>query len=100
MGFLRRLLGGNPPAGAAPADDPAADGPASPADDPGTRRAPSPADSDDEVARDRELLREDAERLDNDLVQRQLRYADRAWTPPAQGGDRRSDDDQGGAPRS
>ena len=30
--------------------------------------------------------------LDDDLIQRQMRYADRAWTPPAQGGDRRADD--------
>jgi hypothetical protein len=37
------------------------------------------------------MLREDARRLD-ELQQRQLRYADKAWTPPAQGGERRADD--------
>jgi hypothetical protein len=45
----------------------------------------------DEQAHELEMLREDAARLD-DLQQRQLRYADRAWTPPAQGGERRADD--------
>lgn len=105
MGFLRRLLGGNAPTDDAPAEDapvdePAADRPASPAEEPAARRAASPADAEDEAARDRELLREEAERLDDDLIQRQLRYADRAWIPPAQGGDRRSDDDQDGTPGS
>lgn len=46
----------------------------------------------DEVERERALLRADAKRLDDDLLQRQLRYADRAWTPPRQGGERRADD--------
>jgi hypothetical protein len=45
----------------------------------------------DEQAHELEILREEARRLD-ELQQRQLRYADRAWTPPAQGGDRRADD--------
>lgn len=49
---------------------------------------------DEENAHDRELLREEAQRLDDDLLQRQLRYADRSWTPPAQGGARRSDDEE------
>jgi hypothetical protein len=73
MGFLKRLLGGSP----APAPDAAED--AAPVD---------------EAARERELLLEEARRLDDDLIQRQLRYADRAWTPPPQGGSRRADDDQ------
>ena len=80
MGFLRRILGGSP----APAPDVAAD--------------TSPVD---EAARERELLLEEARRLDDDLIQRQLRYADRAWTPPPQGGTRRADDadaDGGGEP--
>ena len=47
---------------------------------------------DEENARDRELMKDDAQRLDDDLIQRQMRYADRSWTPPAQGGERRSDD--------
>ena len=42
------------------------------------------------------LLREEALRLNDDLIQRQLRYADRSWTPPAQGGSRRADDGEGG----
>ncbi len=74
MSFLKRLFGGSDaPAVATPPVDPA--------------QAVA-----DEQARDRELLLEDARRLDDDLIQRQMRYADRAWTPPAQGGDRRADD--------
>jgi hypothetical protein len=77
MGFLRRLLGGDP----APTPD---EGP-----------APSAADLvAEEQERERALLRADAERLDNDLIQRQMRYADRSWTPPAQGGARRADDEE------
>ena len=37
------------------------------------------------------LLRAEADRLD-ELTQRQLKYADHAWQPPAQGGERRADD--------
>jgi hypothetical protein len=37
------------------------------------------------------VLRGEQERLD-DLAQRQLRYAQYAWQPPAQGGERRADD--------
>ena len=60
MSFLRRLLGGEP------------------------REPELPAASSadlvaEEQARDRELLRADAARLDDDLIQRQLRYADRSW---------------------
>jgi hypothetical protein len=83
MGFIRRLLG--------------APGP-SPDDD---ARSPAPDDAGlaaDEQARDRELLGEDARRLGDELLQRQLRYADRSWTPPAQGGARRADDEDGGSP--
>ena len=75
MGFLRRMLGGSKEA-----DDAG-----------GSSGAPGDAAL-DEVERDRELLRAEAHRLDDDLIQRQLRYADRAWTPPAQGGTRRSGD--------
>ena len=72
MSFLRRLLG---------------------------REAPSEPDAsgDDAVVdaeeRDHELeiLRAEQDRLD-ELAQRQLRYADYAWQPPAQGGERRADD--------
>ena len=81
MSFLRRILGG----GEKTADDHGADEAASPAS--------VTAAADAEAARERELLLEEARRLDNDLIQRQMRYADRAWTPPAQGGTRRADDE-------
>jgi hypothetical protein len=74
MSFLRRLLGGEP----------------KPPDEPVRSAAELLAE---EQARDRELLRADAERLSDDLIQRQMRYADRSWTPPAQGGTRRADDE-------
>ena len=80
MSFLRRILGG----GDKPADERPADEPAGPAS--------VMAAADAEAARERELLLEEARRLDDDLIQRQMRYADRAWTPPAQGGTRRADD--------
>jgi hypothetical protein len=79
MSFLRRILGGGQNPADAP-DDPAPDAGAIP-----------PADA--EAARERELLLEEARRLDDDLIQRQLRYAGLAWTPPAQGGTRRADDE-------
>lgn len=72
MGFLRRVLGGGEP-------------PAEPEEG---------ASVGEEQARERELLLEEARRLDDDLIQRQLRYADRSWTPPAQGGPRRADDEE------
>ena len=78
MSFLRRLLGG--------ADRPDPERAVHPAPTPGEIVA-------DEQARDRELLRADAERLSDELLQRQMRYADRSWTPPAQGGQRRADDE-------
>ncbi len=78
MSFLRRLLGGEPKEPETP--------------------APSSADLvAEEQERERELLRADAARLDDDLIQRQMRYADRSWTPPAQGTDRRADDAEGEA---
>lgn len=75
MSMLRRLFGGGGGAskggaGAAPRDS----GPV------------------DETERDRALAAEDAARLADELLARQLRYADRKWTPPAQGGRRRADD--------
>jgi hypothetical protein len=78
VGFLRRLLGGG-------------GNPVTPeADEPDELDA---ADLDaSERAHELEVLRAEQERLD-DLTQRQLRYADYAWQPPAQGGDRRADDD-------
>ena len=73
MGFLRRLLGGpetaTPPV---PPEDPA-------------------AIETEERERELELLKEEQARFD-DLARRQLRYAEHAWQPPAQGGGRRADD--------
>jgi hypothetical protein len=82
VGFLRRLLGGSSePDDAARAQTPPVDAATAEAD---------------EAEREREILRADQARLNDELLQRQLRYADRSWTPPAQGGTRRSDDE--GAP--
>jgi hypothetical protein len=79
MGLLRRLLGGN--------DKP---------DDGEVAResvAIAPADLDAaERERELELMRGEQARLD-ELTQRQLRYAKYAWEPPAQGGERRADDE-------
>ena len=74
MSFLRRILGG----------------PATPAPD-----APAAAPH-DEGAYERDLLLEESKRLDDDFIQRQMRFADRSWTPPTQGGTRRADDDADG----
>ena len=74
MGFLRRLLGDTGPRET-------------------TTRAPlDPAEA-EAVERQHELdvLREEQERMD-ELTRRQLRYADYAWTPPAEGGERRAED--------
>jgi hypothetical protein len=71
MGFLRRLLGTPLVAESLPADAAELDA--------------------DERRHELEVLREEQERLD-ELAQRQLRYADYAWQPPAQGGERRADD--------
>ena len=77
MSFLRRIFGGEESGGVK------------------SPHAASQADLEaDERAHELELLRGEAERLD-DLQQRQLRYADRAWTPPDQGGERRADDEGG-----
>jgi hypothetical protein len=75
MGFLRRVFGGR----SAPGDSDAVG-----SDDPA-------AADEDELARELELARFDQDRVD-DLVRRQQRYADRKWTPPSQGGERRADD--------
>lgn len=77
MSFLRRLFGAGEPGDAA--DDP-----------PGEPFDPATADA-EERARELELARFDQERID-DLIRRQQRYADRSWTPAAQGGERRADD--------
>lgn len=91
MGFLRRLFGGRE----------SSEGP-----DEAAAAAAAPVTQqqlDEEERRyELDLARFEQERLD-DLRQRQLRYADRSWTPDAQGGPERSDDadrdrDEGGDP--
>jgi hypothetical protein len=75
MGFLRRLLGG----GETHTDEP-------------EDRSIDQADFDTaEREHELEMLRADQERLD-ELTQRQLRYAKYAWEPPAQGGEKRAED--------
>lgn len=89
MGFLRRLRGGK--------DDPSSV--AARHEEPAEARWSHGVDDhlpDDEVERERALMRTEADRLDDDLIQRQLRYADRSWTPPRQGGEARADDEQAG----
>ena len=81
MGFLRRIFGG----GRTNGDD----------------EATAAVDDDGEVgsveldAEERrhelDVLRAEAERMD-ELAQRQLKYAEYAWQPPDQGGERRADD--------
>ena len=66
------------------------------ADEPADAAAARAAPEIDDAERDRQLAREEAERTSSELIARQLRYADRAWTPPAQGGTRRADDAEGG----
>ena len=80
MGFLRRLLGGNEPATTGPTSAPA-----------------NPAELEAaEREHELEVLRAEQERLD-ELTQRQLRYEKYAWQPPAQGGERRAEDNDPGS---
>jgi hypothetical protein len=86
MGFLRRLFGGG---------EPSASDEDTEVDEAGTEGdAPEPEVDIDasERAHELDLLRGEQERLD-ELTQRQLRYAHYAWQPPAQGGERRADDE-------
>jgi ABC-type nitrate/sulfonate/bicarbonate transport system substrate-binding protein len=83
MGFFRRLFGGERDADDTPDDVAEASEAAQPA----------PAEPDEaERAHELEMARFEQDRTD-DLIRRQQRYADRSWTPPAQGGERRSDDE-------
>jgi hypothetical protein len=80
VGFLRRLLGGNGPEDGVVAD---------------SGSPPDPVELDAmERQRELELLRDEQARLD-ELQQRQQRYAQYAWQPPAQGGERRAEDGDG-----
>lgn len=77
MGFLKRLLGGEPGQGQ------------------GSMTAFDPVEVEaEEREHELDILRSEQERLD-DLAQRQLRFASYAWQPPAQGGERRADDGDG-----
>jgi hypothetical protein len=75
MSFLRKLFGGG-------SDEEA----------PSAPPATSAEAQAEERAYELELARAEQDRLD-ELQQRQLRYADYAWQPPAQGGTRRADDE-------
>ena len=74
MDRLRRLFGGG-------------DRPKSPESTPANPASIAADESEYEL----DLLRGEQERLD-ELAQRQLRYADYAWEPPPQGGERRAED--------
>lgn len=96
MSFLRRLLGGDDATGPTNGATPPAD--AGDAVDAG--EAGEPVDAvEAERLHERELARSENERLD-ELRLRQLKYADKAWTPPKQGGERRADDEDRDAERS
>jgi hypothetical protein len=86
MGFLRRLFGGGdaPGPGESSRDD----------EDDGEPETAEPEVDPDASEREHELdlMRGEQARLD-ELTQRQLRYARFAWQPPAQGGERRADDE-------
>lgn len=73
MRFLRRLLGNEAAREVS-----------------GTAEADADTDEDERL-HELEVLQGEQERLD-ELAQRQLRYAQYAWQPPAQGGERRADD--------
>jgi len=88
MGFLRRLFGGGEssvPDGDIEVDEAGAE-------DDAPEGAPEGDIDASERAHELDLLRGEQERLD-ELTQRQLRYARYAWQPPAQGGERRADDE-------
>lgn len=89
MGFLRRLTQS--------LRGPTSPGISSPPDVADSSESPGDLEE-SERAYELDLLREEQARLD-ELGQRQLRYADYAWLPPAQGGPARSDDADAGGER-
>ena len=95
MEFLRRRLRGGAASTEAPtlpdSEDAEADRGAA---DRGAKEAVAGVVDPDAQERDYELdlIRGEQDRLDG-LQQRQLRYAKYAWEPPAQGGERRADDE-------
>jgi hypothetical protein len=90
MSFLRRLLGGESRGGSA--DGGEGDRPTESPDESAVKVADE-AEADAERAHEREVAREEAERLD-ELQQRQLRFAAYSWKPAAQGGERRAGTDE------
>ena len=80
MGFLRRIFGGASDSGHDAATTGVDDG-----------EAGSVELDADERQHELDVLRSEAERLD-ELTQRQLKYAEYAWQPPDQGGERRADE--------
>ena len=86
MGFLRRLIGGS-------TVDRSAGGVT------GAGTAPSGGgwSDDDERAHELDLARFEQNRT-TDLIRRQQQYEDRSWTPPAQGGTKRSGAEEGEGP--
>ena len=78
MGWLRRLFGGD--------ETSSRSGDAGVADD-------AAWSDEEERAHELELARFEQDRT-TDLIRRQQQYADRAWTPPAQGGPRRAGEDE------
>ena len=80
MGFLRRIFGGG---------DSGDDATKPRLDDDGEDRSTEP--DADERQHELDVLRSEAQRLD-ELTQRQLKYAEYAWQPPPQGGEQRADD--------
>jgi hypothetical protein len=83
MGFLRRIFRG----------DSSGDDETSAGIDDDNGRGPADPDA-EERQHELDVLRSEAERLD-ELTQRQLRYAEYAWQPPPQGGEKRADDVEG-----
>ena len=86
MGFLKRLLGGG---------DRQSDASAAAEAAPSAPTSPAELEA-EERAHELEMLRAEQERLD-ELTQRQLRYEKYAWQPPAQGGERRAEDNDPGS---
>jgi hypothetical protein len=79
--FLRGIFGGDRDA---PDGREESEAPDMPSEDAGP-------DNEAEQQRDLDVLRDEQRQFD-DLTQRQQRYAQYAWQPPPQGGDRRADD--------
>jgi hypothetical protein len=95
MGFLRRIFGGGGGSSSGGSSSGGGETTAG-ADDAGERGSADP--DAEERQHELDVLRSEAERLD-ELTQRQLRYAEYAWQPPPQGGEKRADDGEGSSGR-